>query len=306
MHKSDFGFDPPVTRRDCVRIVLFGCCLLFNLPFSIAAAAAKTRSKSILDQFLGEELFFHIGYWFISHCGEAVASLVKTDSPNIYRASLLGRTIGFIDALVGPVRYSYVSYSQFVEKEDRLAPVYFQIIKKRAGKERHRYIIFDYKAGEIIFTKTGSDESSKVRREPMQKGKIYEDYLTLGYNLRHGNYGIPERGKDYQLPLYISKKKKSIELHFASTSEVQKKRPGKSIRPDKDYFIEFQVDSEDLSSGTGEVELWVTPEILPISGRIKDVAFFGDLRGNLIVRKFLDPDRIYSIPENVKSRLPIP
>ena len=306
MHQSDFGFDAPVTRRDCVRIVLCGCSLLFNLPFSIAAAADKTRSKSILDQFLGEELFFHIGYWFIPHCGEAEASLVKTDSPNIYRASLLGRTIGVIDALVGPVRYSYISYSQFIEKEDRLKPVYFQIIKKRADKERHRYIIFDYKAGEIIFSKTGSDESSKVRREPMQKGKIYEDYLTLGYNLRHGNYGAPERGKDYQLPLYISKKKKSIELHFASTSEVQKKRPGKSIRPDEDYFIEFQVDSEDLSSGTGEVELWVTPEIVPITGTIKDVAFFGDLWGELIERKFLDPDRIYSIPENVKNQLPFP
>ncbi len=305
VNKSDLNFDPLVTRRDCVRIVLSGCSLLFNLPFSIAAAANKIQSKSILDQFLGEELFFHIGYWFIPHCGEAEASLVKTDSPNIYRASLLGRTIGFIDALVGPVRYAYVSYSQFVEKEDRLKPVYFQIIKKRAGKERHRYITFDYKAGEIIFSKTGSDGKSKVKREPMQKGKIYEDYLTLGYNLRHGNYGIPERGKDYQLPLYISKKKKSIELHFASTTEVQKQRPGKSIRPDKDYFLKFQVDSEDLSSGSGEVELWVTPEIVPISGRVKDVVFFGDLHGNLIVRKFSDPDRIYSIPENVKNQLPI-
>jgi hypothetical protein len=306
VNKSDFNFDPLVTRRECVKIALCSCCLLFTRPLSIANAAVKTKPESILDRFLGEELFFHIGYWLIPHCGEAQTDLVQTDIPNIYRASLQGRTVGIVDALVGRLRYSYVSYSQFVENEDRLRPIFFQIIRKRAGKERHRYITFDYKAGGIIFSKIGSDAKSKVRRETLQAAPIYEDYLTLGYNLRHGKYGIPETGKDYQLPLYVTPKKKTIKLYVASTAEAQKQHPDKSIRIDKDFLLTFQVDRKDLSSGSGEVELWVTPEIMPISGRIKDVAFFGDLWGNLIVRKFLDPNRIYSIPDNVKNRLPIP
>ncbi len=306
VHKSEFDFDPPVTRRECVKIVLCGCSLLFARPLSIAIAAGKTKPESILDRFLGEELFFHIGYWLIPHCGEAESDLVQTDIPNIYRASLQGRTVGIIDVLVGRLRYSYVSYSQFVEKEDRLRPLFFQIIRKRAGKERHRYITFDYKAGEIIFSKIGSDGKSKVRRETLQADTIYEDYLTLGYNLRHGKYGIPERGKDYQLPLYVTKKKKSIKLHVASTIEAQKMHPDEPIRLDKDFLITFQVDRKDLSSGSGEVELWVTPEIVPISGKIKDVVFFGDLWGNLMERKFLDPDRIYSIPDSVRNHLPLP
>ena len=306
VYKSDFDFDPPVTRRDCVKMVLWGCSLLITQPLSVATAAVQTERKSILDRFLGEELFFHIGYWLIPHCGEAEADLVKTDIPNIYRASLRGRTVGIIDLLVGRLRYSYVSYSQFVENEDRLRPIFFQIIRKRAGKERHRYITFDFKAGEIIFSKIGSDGKSKSRRATLQAGKTYEDYLTLGYNLRHGKYGMPERGRDYQLPLYVTQKKKSIKLHVASTAEAQKQHPDESIRLDKDFLITFQVDRKDLSSGSGEVELWVTPEIMPLSGKIKDVAFFGDLWGDLIERKFLDPDRIYSIPDNVKRRLPIP
>ncbi len=306
MNKSDFEFDPLVTRRDCIKIVLCGCSLLFTRPLCITSAAVKTRAESILDRFLGEELFFHIGYWLIPHCGEAQSNLVRTDIPNIYRSSLQGRTVGIIDVLVGRLRYSYVSYSQFVEKEDRLRPIFFQIIRKRAGKERHRYITFDHNAGEIIFTKIGSDGKSKVRRETLPADPVYEDYLSLGYNLRHGKYGIPERGKDYQLPLYVTQKKKTIKLHVASTAEVLKLHPDESIRIDKDFLMTFQVDRRDLSSGSGEVELWVTPEITPISGRIKDVVFFGDLWGNLIQRKFLDPDRIYSIPDNVKNYLPIP
>ena len=302
-HKFDVVFDTPMTRRDCIRFALCGCSMLFSLPLPGVTAAARSQYKSILDQFLGEELFFHIGYWLIPHCGEAQVRLVKTDSPNIYRASLQGRTIGIIDALVGRLRYSYVSYSQFVKKDDRLKPVFFQIIRKRAGKQRRRYVIFDYKAGDIEFSRIKSDGSVKVRREPMQAGKIYEDYLTLGYNLRHGNYGTPGRGKDYQLPLYISEEKKSIELHVASTAEAQKQRPGKSIRTDKDYLIKFQVDRKDLSSRSGEVELWVTSKIIPITGTIKDVAFFGDLWGDLIDRRALDPNRIFSIPDNIKNRI---
>jgi hypothetical protein len=280
--------------------------LLFSRPPSNAGAAVKTKPKSILDRFLGEELFFHIGYWLIPHCGEAESDLIQTDLPNIYRASLQGRTVGIIDALVGRLRYSYVSYAQFVEKEDRLRPIFFQIIRKRAGKERHRYITLNYKAGEIIFSKIGSDGKSKIRRETLQADQIYEDYLTLGYNLRHGKYGIPERGKQYQLPLYVTPKQKSIKLHVTSIAEAQKQQPDEYIRIDKDFLIRFQVDRKDLSSDSGEVELWVTPEIIPISGKIKDVAFFGDLWGNLIERKFLDPDRIHSIPDDVKNHLPFP
>lgn len=306
VRKSNFGMDTPLTRRDCIRIMLYGCSLLFNLSPPAASAAVQTQSKSILDQFLGEELFFHIGYWLIPHCGEAEASLVKTGAPDIYRASLQGRTVGIIDALVGRLRYSYVSYSQFADKDDRLRPVFFQIVRKRAGKERRRTINFDYKVREIKFSKMKSDGSVKVRREPMQVGKIYEDYLTLGYNLRHGYYGIPEKGKDYRLPLYVSQQKKSITLHFASTAEAQKKRAGKSVLSDKDYLIKFQVDPKDLSSGSGEVELWVTPEIIPITGTIKDVVFFGDLWGDLIERRVLDPSRIFSIPADVKNRIPFP
>jgi YD repeat-containing protein len=304
--KSDFGFDTPMTRRDCVRLVLGGCGLLLSLPRSVAEAAVKTEHQSILDRFLGEELFFHIGYWLIPHCGEAEGGLVKTDFPNIYRASLQGRTVGVIDALVGRLRYSYISYSQLVEKDGRFRPVFSQIIRKRAGRQRHRSITYDYKAGEIIFSKIKSDGKIKVQRAPMKAGRFYEDYLTLGYNMRLGYYGPPERGQVYRLPLYIHKKMKSIELRVASAEEAREQRPGKSIRTDKDYLIKFQVDRKDLSSGSGEVELWVTPEITPIMGTIKDVVFFGDLWGNLIERRALDPNRIFAIPDDIKKHIRLP
>jgi hypothetical protein len=49
--------------------------------------------------------------------------------------------------------------------------------------------------------------------------------------------------------------------------------------------------------------LWVTPEIVPIWGKIKDVVFFGDLWGRLMERKSLDPDRVFVIPGDAKKHI---
>jgi hypothetical protein len=284
-------------------MLLGGCSLLLCLPLASARAAAGTNSKSALDQYLAEALFFHVGYWLIPHCGEAESNLVKTDIPNIYRASLQGRTVGVIDALVGRLRYSYISYLQYIEKDDRVRPVFSQIIRKRAGRERWRTITYDYSAGVVIFSKIKSDGRIKVKRAPMKAGRNYEDYLTLGYNMRRGYYGTPQRGRVYRLPLFIHKKMKFVELRIASVEEAQKLRPHKSVQADKDYLIKFQVDRRDLSSGTGEVELWITDKIIPITGKIKDVAFFGDLWGNLIESRSPDPKRIFTIPDHIKKRI---
>jgi hypothetical protein len=140
----------------------------------------------------------------------------------------------------------------------------------------------------------------------MQSGRIYEDYLTLGYNMRRGYYGSPERGRVYRLPLFIHKKMKSIKLRVASADEAAKLRPDKPVRADKDFLIKFQVDRKDLSSGTGEVELWVNPDITPIAGKIKDVALFGDLWGNLIERRSLDPNRVFTVPDDIKKHIQLP
>jgi hypothetical protein len=93
---------------------------------------------------------------------------------------------------------------------------------------------------------------------------------------------------------------------FTGFEEAAKLRPDKPVRADKDFLIKFQVDRKDLSSGTGEVELWVNPDITPIAGKIKDVALFGDLWGNLIERRSLDPNRVFTVPDDIKKHIQLP
>ena len=184
-----------------------------------------------------------------------------------------------------------------------MRPVVFQISRKRAGKERRRSIVFDYAAKEIIFSKAGYDEQTEVKREPMRTGRLYEDYLTLFYNFRYGYYGLLKRDTIYQLPLYIRKKMKSLTVQIVDHEQEKKLRLNEHDRADKDFFMHFQVSREDVSSGSGHVEGWLSSKSIPIKGTIKDVIFFGDLWGELIERRLAESNKIVTIPDSVKSRI---
>lgn len=292
-----------MTRRECLRFFMGGWGLILTIPIFGAQAAVKSKRKSTVDQFLGEELIFHIGHWLISHCGTARACFEKTELDGIYRASLEGRAVGFIEALVGQICYRYESYSQYSEVEDRLRPVVFQLTKRRMDKQKRKTITFDYSARQIIFSRTRSNGQTRVRRETMKKDKIYEDYLTLSYNFRHGYYGPLMRGRSYQLPIYIRKRMKSLKLQIVSQEEEKKYRQKESVKTDKDFFLQFQVDREDVSSASGEIEGWVSSEAIPIKGTVKDVILVGDLRGELIARRINDPNRVAAVPASVKKEI---
>ena len=115
-----------MTRRDLLRVFLGSCGSLLANPLANVVAGVKTNRQTIIERFLGEELIYNIGFWLFSHCGNARTKFEKTELPEIYRLSLEGHTVGFIDFLVGKLHYAYTSYAQFSAREDRLRPVYFQ------------------------------------------------------------------------------------------------------------------------------------------------------------------------------------
>ena len=96
---------------------------------------------------------------------------------------------------------------------------------------------------------------------------------------------------------------KSLKLQIVSAEEEKKYRQKESVKTDKDFFLQFQVDREDVSSASGEIEGWVSSEAIPIKGTLKDVILFGDLRGELVERRINDPNRVVAIPASVKNEI---
>jgi hypothetical protein len=99
---------------------------------------------------------------------------------------------------------------------------------------------------------------------------------------------------------------KSLTAQIVDHEQEKKQRKKEADKADKDYFIKFQVAGEDVSSGSGLVEGWLSSETIPIKGTIKDVIFFGDLWGELLERRLAESDNIVAIPDTVKSQIHLP
>ena len=292
-----------VTRRDCLRYLIHGWGLLMTMPLSAARGAEVASGPSILEKFLGEELHYQIGFWLIGHCGDAGTGFLSTNIPDIYRIRLEGHGIGFINSLLGGVEYSYTSFCRYVSDQDHLQPVYFELKKKRGNRVSLRSARFNQAANEIVFIGTDSSGETVMDKEPMKTDRIYEDYLTLFYNFRHGYYGSLQRSRQYRLPLYTKKQMQPVKLHIADIEVEEKYRRSESDQAGKDFFIRFQINPEDVSSGSGEVLGWLSADATPVKGTIRDVVFFGDLWGDLIKKQVVKPDHRVKVPAAVKNFL---
>jgi hypothetical protein len=302
-----FGKKPDIfcgrflTRRDCLRYLMHGWGFLLTSPLFFAKKAASTTGPTILDKYLGEELSYQIGFWLIGHCGDARTGFLRTDVPDIYKISLEGHGIGFINFLLGRVKYSYTSFCQYLSDQDRLRPVYFELKKKRGQKESLRTVRFDYAAGKIIFLNTNTAGENHVLREPIKTDRIYEDYLTLFYNFRHGYYGPIARDRNYLLPLYTKKQMQPVKLQIADFEIEKQFRSREFNKTDKHFFMQFQINPEDVSSGSGEIKGWLSSDTTPVKGTIEDVVFFGDLWGDLNEKNFVDPGQRAKIPAAIRN-----
>ena len=266
--------------------------------------ASEDRSgPNLLEKYFGEELRYQIGYWLIGNVGDAKTGFSGTDLPGIYRVSLEGRGVGFINSLLGGITYAYESFCQYLPDQDRLRPVYFELKKQRGSRKSLKSVGYDYKAGQISFKQTNPAGDAREHRETMGTGRIYEDYLTMLYNFRHGSYGSLQRGFDYRLPLYTKEQMKPVSLHVADLETEKRLRSREFDRKGKDFFVRFQIPPEDVSSDTGEILGWFSADAVPVKGTIQDVVFFGDLWGELKERIKVVSPRSAKAPAVVKNMI---
>ena len=269
-----------------------------------ASRAADLNRASVVDRFLNEELFYRIGFWLIPRCGAAQTSFLQTEHSRLYRATLEGRTTGIIDALVGRIRYSFVSYMEYITAADRLRPVYFELRKRHMQKASTRSVIYDYAHKKIVYSHATANAGNGQESESMENGTPYEDYLSFFYNFRHGVYGPMERGRTYHIPLHIQKGMHPLQLTVSSFNQTENQRQQEPDKTGKDFFLRCRVFREDVSSKSGEVEGWLSSGGLPMKGTIKNVIFFGDLWGELDYRIRNHQDRFVTLPETVRNLIP--
>jgi hypothetical protein len=71
-------------------------------------------------------------------------------------------------------------------------------------------------------------------------------------------------------------------VRVASKEEEEKRRKSEKLKDGKEYLLKLFLDPEVTHSKEGLIEGWLSKELYPTEGVIKNVMFFGDVRGTLI------------------------
>jgi hypothetical protein len=71
-------------------------------------------------------------------------------------------------------------------------------------------------------------------------------------------------------------------VRVASKEEEEKKRKSEKIKEGKEYYVKLFLDAEITHSKEGLIEGWLSKELYPVEGMVKDVILFGDVKGTLI------------------------
>ncbi|MBM4307856.1 MAG: DUF3108 domain-containing protein [Deltaproteobacteria bacterium] len=275
------------TRRNFFRWIL-GCSLLPALPFYLreteasSFSASRQEGKTIGEFFKGEELSYEIGFWLFKKAALGKLTFKEMDTKGRYMAILQTETMGILGYIA---RYRVDIYRSIMEELDggkRLRAITFEEDVKVGEKLRKRTHLFDYQRMKWVQTRRRKDGTLAKTEEAIPPGKTYDDFVTASYNFRYGVYGEIERGKKYVVSTFPKKGPSNYEVRVAAKEEEEKRKKSEKLKDGKDYFVKLLLDPEITHSQEGLIEGWLSKDLYPMEGTIKDVVLFGDVTGRLI------------------------
>jgi hypothetical protein len=275
------------TRRHFLKGLLGGPVLFFFLqtPKRVAGLSppATVRGRgSIAQYFRGEELVYEIGFWLFKRVALGRLSFKETEERGQYRATLHAETQGIVGWLSHYRSDTYSATVEEVEGGSRLRPLLFEEEVRVGSRVDQRVTRFNYVQRKWITVEWAKDGTIQRVEEEIPSGKVYDDFLTASYNFRYGAYGAIEKGRTYLIPAVSRKGATCYELRVASGDEEWEKKKAEKTRDQKEMFVQFLFDPEITHSKEGRIEGWLSKELLPVEGKLKDVSLLGDVKGTLI------------------------
>jgi hypothetical protein len=279
-----------LTRRLFLRFLL-GLPLLSSIPFSIRETWAdpstlpRIEGNSIGEFFKGEELSYEIGVWLFKKVALGKLSFKEMGEKGRYLATLQGETLGTLGWVA---RYRAETYRSIMEEIDggkRLRSLSFEEDVKVGNKLTKRTHFFDYQKRKWIQVRQSRYGVKTRKEEEIPPGMVYDDFITASYNFRYGVYGGIERGRKYTVATFPKKGPSSYEVRVASKEEEDKRKKSEKLKDGKEYYVKLFLDPELTHSKEGLIEGWLSKELYPTEGAIKDVILFGDVTGTLIKKK---------------------
>jgi hypothetical protein len=284
-----------ITRRYFVRWLL-GLPLLSFFPFHVTELSAQPADRfkgdlqglTIGERFAGEELDYEISFWIIKRVAVAKLSFHRAEQKGRYIATLQGETLGILGFLA---RYRVDTYYSLMEEVDggkRLRSLSFDEYVKVGNRVRKNLHSFDHLRRKWVHQSSRRDGTMETIEKEIPEGQTYDDFLTAAYNFRCGIYGAVERGKTYNVATFPRKGTGVYEVKVATKKEEERRRRSEGAGEEKEYAIDLRFDPDIINSKEGVIEGWLSKDLYPVEGTIKDVILFGDVQGSLVKRTIVE------------------
>ena len=264
------------------RVVSLGVFALALFSFApLCSDAQGVGAEKEIQQMVGESYLYAIDFLFFQRLAEGELRLSETDQPNLYRAELIGRTLGVASWLSGDRTQTYTSAMELTPDGSlRSIEHTSRIVKRKWGKwkDRGRHHRYDYTQG-IVFeekSKEGVVSSRKERKIP--DGQQPVDMLTAFYNLRAAVYGPLARGAQFLIPTYSGKGFSYITVKVLTVAQQAKQ----VFFPSHGLLLSVTLDPEVFDTDSGNLYFWLNDAGFPERGIVEDIIGMGDVRGSLV------------------------
>jgi hypothetical protein len=276
-----------LTRRHFLKF-LVGLPFFSSFPLPVRETRADLSSlprksgKSIGEFFKEEELHYEVGVWLFKRVGLGKLSFKEMGEKGRYLATLQGETLGVLGWVARYRVDTYRSVMEEIEGGKRLRSISFEEDVKVGNKLTKRTHFFDYQKRKWIQVRQNRYGVKTRKEEEIPPGMVYDDFLTASFNFRYGVYGEIDRGRKYTVPTFPRKGLSSYEVRVAPREEEEKRRKSEKSKEGKEYYVKLFLDPEVTHSKEGLIEGWLSKELYPMEGTVKDVILFGDVKGTLI------------------------
>jgi hypothetical protein len=277
-----------ITRRVFLRWLL-GVPFLtfFPLPVRLSHAEASSPLKtsggrSIGQFFKGEVLFYEIGVWLFKRAALGRLTFKEGGEKGLYVATLQAETLGVLGWVSRRRVDTYRATMEEVEGGGRLRALSFEEDVKIGSKVRRNSHTFDHQKRRWIKGRQRKDGTMTWTEEEIPPGMVYDDFITASYNFRYGVYGAVGRGRNYLVPTFPRKGASHYEVKVAAKEEEVSRRSQLKQKDGKEFFVKLYLDPEITHSKEGLIEGWLSKDLYPTEGTIRNVVFFGDVKGILI------------------------
>ncbi|MBI5827317.1 MAG: DUF3108 domain-containing protein [Deltaproteobacteria bacterium] len=255
-----------------------GVCLP-ETPAGARTQPSLPKAATIADAFVNEELSYSIGFWLFEGVAFGKVSLKKGENGD-YAATLTAHTAGALDRILYHRRDTYVARFRLAEGGRRFVTTSFDKTIESGGKGKKSLTTFDYDKGEMSWDNWEEGRGERTGVEKIPPGVYYDDPIGAFYNFRFGVYGPVEEGRKYRIPSFPKKGVvPMIHLRIADRGEFLETN---SKEIDADYLSYATIDKDLFGSQTGNIEIYFTRGMVPVEAVVKDLIFFGDVRGTLI------------------------